>query len=483
MIHYILQILIFQLLFLVAYDVFLKKELHFNWNRIYLIVAPLLSFILPLIKIGFIRKNIPEEYIIQLPAVMLGTKSSEYITSETLSEITIAGTSTISITLIIQIIWLTGMLVALGILGLKLFKVYKLKRSGILSKINDTNFISLPKTDTAFSFLNTIFIGEDLSDKQKETIIIHENIHIQQYHSLDLLFFEFIKVICWFNPLVYLYQSKMVLLQEFIADEKAASLKGKNEYYNGLLSQVFKTESISFINTFFNQSLIKKRIIMLQKSNLKQNKITQLKYLLLVPIIGIMLIYTSCTQETNAQTDTNQVSKTTSSPKSDILKNIEALKESIAIKGNITEEEENALKALIVLFDGNKLENHYYDDVKDLIELPFGTIQKVPTYPGCTGDNEALKKCFTQNIWQFVGAEFNTKLSNKEISGKQRIIVNFKIDITGKVTNVQAKSEFKELEIEAVRVINNLPQMLPGEHEGKKVGVQYSLPILFEINE
>ena len=482
MIHYILQILAFQLLFLKAYDVFLKKELHFNWNRIYLIMTPILSFILPLIKIDFIRNNIPEEYIIQLPAVILGGSSTEYLASETLSEITIVGSSAISVTLIIQLIWFTGVLVALGILSLKLFKVYKLKRSGIISKINDTNFISLPKTDTAFSFLNSIFIGEDLSDNQKETIIVHEKIHIQQYHSIDLLFFEFIKIICWFNPLVYLYQSKMVLLQEFIADEKAASLKGKNEYYNGLLSQVFKTESISFINTFFNHSLIKKRITMLQKSNLKQNKITQLKYLLLVPIIGIMLVYTSCTQETTAQVESNQVSKNSnSSSKSDILKNIEALKESIAIKGNITEEEENALKALIVLFDGDKLENHYYNEVKDLIELPFGTIQKVPTYPGCTGDNETLKKCFTKNIMQFVGAEFNTKVANKEVSGKQRIAVKFKIDITGKVTNVQAKSKFKELEIEAVRVINSLPQMLPGEHEGKKVGVQYSLPILFEI--
>ena len=82
---------------------------------------------------------------------------------------------------------------------------------------------------------------------------------------------------------------------------------------------------------------------------------------------------------------------------------------------------------------------------------------------------------------QFVGAEFNTKVENKEISGKQRIAVKFKIDNTGKVTNVEARSEFKELENEAVRVISSLPQMLPGEHEGKKVGVQYSLPIIFDI--
>ena len=81
----------------------------------------------------------------------------------------------------------------------------------------------------------------------------------------------------------------------------------------------------------------------------------------------------------------------------------------------------------------------------------------------------------------YVGAEFNTKVSNKEISGKQRIAVKFKIDNTGKVTNVEAKSEFKELEMEAIRVVSSLPDMVPGEHEGKKVGVQYSLPIVFKI--
>ena len=479
MIHYILQILVFQLLFLIAYDVFLKKELHFNWNRIYLIGTPVLSFILPLIEIDFIRKNIPEGYIIQLPAVILGGTSSEYVASETLNAIIIHGISAISTTLIFQLIWLSGALVALSFFLFKLYKVFKLKRSGTSINIDGTKIISLANTDIAFSFLNTIFIGEGLSNTQKETILLHEKVHIQQYHSFDLLFFEFIKIICWFNPLVYVYQSKMILLQEYMADEKAASLKGKNEYYNGLLSQIFKTESISFINTFFNHSLIKKRIVMLQKSNLKANKNSQLKYLLLLPIIGTMLIYTSCTEKTNVKSPTNQVSKSTS--ESDILKNIEALKESIAVKGDLTKEEENALKALLVLTDGNKLESPYYEEVKDLIEIPFGVIKKAPTYPGCTGDNEDLKKCFTQNIMQFVGAEFNTKVSNKEISGKQRIAVKFKIDNTGKATNVEARSEFKELEMEAIRVISNLPEMLPGEHEGKKVGVQYSLPIILDI--
>jgi len=133
---------------------------------------------------------------------------------------------------------------------------------------------------------------------------------------------------------------------------------------------------------------------MLQKS--KSSKFLKLKYLLLVPIVCSMLVYSSCTQETKAQNQTAEIAETKTDSKSKIIANIEALIESIAEKGNITEEEEMALKELIVLTDGNKLENPYFEDVKDNISLHFGIIQKVPTYPGCAGDNEELKKCFSK---------------------------------------------------------------------------------------
>ncbi|MBV1922943.1 MAG: energy transducer TonB, partial [Flavobacteriaceae bacterium] len=137
-----------------------------------------------------------------------------------------------------------------------------------------------------------------------------------------------------------------------------------------------------------------------------------------------------------------------------------------------------------VLTDGNGLKSPYFEDVKDQISLHFGVIEKVPTYPGCTGEKEELKKCFSQKIMQFVGSEFNTKVGKEsKVSGKQRIVVDFKIDNTGKIANVKAKADYAELEKEAIRVINKLPEMLPGEHNGKKVGVKYTLPIVFEIKE
>ena len=472
MIHYIIQIIAFQLLFLMVYDFFLKKETFFKWNRFYLLFTPILSVILPLIRIDAIQETIPQEYIIQLPAVIIGTLSSE----------TINNSVWYTNQNVWMVIWVIGLVISLSLFSRKQFQINQLKKSGIKTKWEGLSIVTLPKTDTAFSYFNTIFLGEDLSEKQKSTILLHEKMHIADNHSIDLLWFELFRIVMWFNPLVYIYQKRMVILQEYIADANVASQKNKAVYYQDLLSQVFKTETISFINPFFNHSLIKKRIIMLQKS--KSSKFLKLKYLLLVPIVCSMLVYSSCTQDTNAQNKEVEVSETKTESKSKILKNIDALMESIAEKGNITKEEEMALKELIVLTGGNGFNSPYYEDVKDFISIPFGVINKVPTYPGCTGDNEELKKCFTQSIMQFVGNEFNTKVSkDSKISGKQRIVVNFKIDNTGKITSVKAKADNEELETEAIRVINALPQMLPGEHEGKKVGVQYSLPIVFEIKE
>ncbi|MCG2429502.1 energy transducer TonB [Aequorivita xiaoshiensis] len=62
-----------------------------------------------------------------------------------------------------------------------------------------------------------------------------------------------------------------------------------------------------------------------------------------------------------------------------------------------------------------------------------------------------------------------------------RTAVQFKIDKYGNVVDVQASADRPEIQVEAERVVSNLPKMIPGEHRGKRVGVLYSLPIIFKI--
>ena len=484
MIHYILQTVAFQLLFLVVYDLFLKKETFFNWNRMYLIATPILSFLLPLFKIEAFRNVIPEQYLVQLPAVIIGENTTKGAIA--LDPVTISTTSAASFTMLelLQVVWVIGMLVALILFCLKLIKFYKLKQVGVKSKFEKLLLINLPNSTAAFSFFNTIFLGSDLTEQQKENILLHESVHANQRHTIDLLIFEILRIVCWFNPLVYVFQKKITELQEFIADSEVAKQQTNKKYYQSLLSQVFQTSAISFTNTFFNQSLIKKRIVMLQKS--KSKKIFQLKYLLLIPVVCAMLFYTSCTNDADAvKEEANLVSNTDDS---EVMTKINELSEAIMKKGNLTPEEEKALQFLATKAEpGDKVYTsvqEYLDETKDGVDVPFSVIEKVPTFPGCEGmSNEEAKKCMSQKITQLVMENFNTKVADKDgLTGKQKIYVQFKIDKQGNVANAEARAKSPDLEAEAIRVINKIPQMQPGEHKGQKVGVIYSLPIIFEIN-
>jgi len=116
-------------------------------------------------------------------------------------------------------------------------------------------------------------------------------------------------------------------------------------------------------------------------------------------------------------------------------------------------------------------------------DVPFAIIEDVPVFPGCTGNKAKLRQCLQDKITKHVNRKFNSDLaSDLGLSpGVKRIFVMFKIDKTGKITNVQARAPHNRLRDEAIRVINLLPKMTPGKQRGRPVGVKYSLPIAFKV--
>ncbi len=117
-------------------------------------------------------------------------------------------------------------------------------------------------------------------------------------------------------------------------------------------------------------------------------------------------------------------------------------------------------------------------------DIDFKILEDAPIFPGCEGlEKEASKACFTTEISKFVSRKFNTDIAEiLNISGKQRIWVEFKIDKTGAVTDIKARSPYKTLEKEAIRVVKKLPQMTPGKQRTKPVNVKYVLPIIFQVH-
>ena len=121
---------------------------------------------------------------------------------------------------------------------------------------------------------------------------------------------------------------------------------------------------------------------------------------------------------------------------------------------------------------------------EEIADVPFAVIENVPVYPGCEKkrSNAEKKKCMSEKVQKFVQKKFNTELAGDiGLEGKQRIAVQFKIDKNGDVVNVRARAPHPKLEQEAVKVVKTLPKMVPGRQRGTAVGVLYSLPILFQV--
>ena len=125
------------------------------------------------------------------------------------------------------------------------------------------------------------------------------------------------------------------------------------------------------------------------------------------------------------------------------------------------------------------------EEVEEDIEVPFAVIENVPIFPGCeSGNNAAKKACMSEKISKFVNKKFNTDLAGDlGITGRQRIIVAFKIDKTGTIVGVRARAPHPKLAQEAERVVKLLPKMKPGKQRGKSVIVPYSLPIVFQVQD
>lgn len=461
MITYILEGLTIQVVFLLIYDLFLEKETFLQWNRVYLLTTFILSLLLPLVKIEAFQTDIPEnlmqyqQLLWRLDEVVLTASTSGNLFWEGIYWIYIAlGFGSLAMT-----IWLL----------LKLNHIRKLKRNGVVSKESDFIMVVIPESEQAFSFFKNIFLGDSIPEEKCKNIVVHEKVHVKQRHSWDLMLFEVMRILFWFNPIVYVFQNRISEVHEFIADAEA-SKTNKKEQYELLLSEVFQSQNFSLVNQFFKKSLIKKRIVMLTKE--KSKTIYQFKYGLLLPIVLGILIYTSC--------DTGPAENKTQ--EDSLSMQIAALQEEIQKKDSLSQQEKEALTGMIyevfpreVKGISGKEGNIQFSGV------PFSAVEEAPIFPGCEGA-EDKEKCSLQKIMEHIRKNFKYPEEAEKQGIQGRVNVIFEIDSEGNVGNIRKRGPHKLLEDEAERIIAKLPKMTPGKHKGKSVHVPFSLPISFKLD-
>ncbi len=265
------------------YKLFLTKETFFQSIRWYFLVGMAISLLLPLLIIPIYIEVAPfvQPEIIAIPELL----NSPEIQPE-LSQIPIE--KPFNWIGFMSIIYIIG-IVFLGLKFLfELFSLFRLIKINNKKKIQNYYFVETADNISPFSFFNYIvynkkqFSIEELSD-----IISHEKVHVNQNHSIDNILIQLFVVFQWFNPFVWMYKKDLQQNLEYIADKTAQKQSLNNKKYQYLLLKTsIKNNSFALSNNFFNSHL-KKRIIMLQKSQTK--KLNQLKYVLLLPLIALFL--------------------------------------------------------------------------------------------------------------------------------------------------------------------------------------------------
>lgn len=157
-------------------------------------------------------------------------------------------------------------------------------------KVKTRSFINvlIQKLTVPHTFFYYIFLNKEAFENQQipKEVLLHEETHAKQLHSIDILLIELFQILFWFNPLIYFYKKSIKLNHEFLAD--AAVLDqgiSKPEYQNILLA--FSSNAHQPLANAINYSLIKKRFTVMKTQSSKTS--IWIKSTLLLPLLAILL--------------------------------------------------------------------------------------------------------------------------------------------------------------------------------------------------
>ena len=278
---YVFKVSLCLTFFYLLYALAFKRETLYNGNRLYLLLALIVSFIIP--QISFNTVLLPDAVPL-FDSFNSGISNISYVPEIDLRSANNYGLHLYSIA---TAIYLIGSSILLFRLLFQLVKIMRIIALGRVVEYSGHKIVMVSINQTPFSFFNWIVINpEKHTSSNFDKIIDHERMHIRSLHSFDNILIEIACVLLWFNPIVFFYKKSLTENNEFMADKKAVSLGHHvNEYMQTIVLEACDFSVNPLVNSFC--SITKKRIIMMTKE--KSNKKRSLKYLMVLPLLSVLL--------------------------------------------------------------------------------------------------------------------------------------------------------------------------------------------------
>jgi bla regulator protein BlaR1 len=305
---FLLKVNVALLIFCAGYYLVLRHLTFYTLNRIYLVTAILFATVYPEINLsGFVEshRQIAGPVINwQLPAKAL-IKPLEKPDYWHLTEI---------------VFWAGVIILALRLL-MQLYSLYKLYKNSTAAKIFDHDVRIMDSDAGPFSFWKSIYVNPAKHEPADlKSILLHEQVHVNEWHTLDILLAELSTIFYWFNPGVWLMKKAVRENIEFITDRKILD-KGADakQYQYSLVNVSFNAAPQGIVN-HFNISTIKKRIIMMNAKRSSKFKLT--RYAFLVPAVIVLLLVFTVSKAAFVKSSTKAIHRLTAEIKAkSIIKN------------------------------------------------------------------------------------------------------------------------------------------------------------------
>lgn len=464
----ILKIILCSSLLLAVYYWFLQKEKMHQFNRFYLLFSLIFSYTVPFISI----KTENPKPVSRLQKTIEATQQVLDLTpkQESFNWINLVWI----IYGIVTLIFLTKFIVSI-------IKIKNLKGEKIVYQ--NYNVLITKENISPFSFLNTIYLSNNylINNKIDLRIFLHEKSHLEQKHSIDLLFIEILKAFTWFIPSIYFYKKAIITNHEFLADEYVLKIDfNVKDYQNLILDEIISTQNYNLTHTF-NFKNTKKRFIMM---NTKKSKLTTLKKAISIPVL--LLAFGLFVQKTYANTIENIIKETQKKISEPEKKAIpENMIEPIAKTEpeSLTEEEttpnepiENTNDEKIIQDTVRPKSNQNVNTTPETLQNKNSNISEyeevtvVPQYPG--GINEMRNKLSKA----FDASKINIS-KTKEI---YRTDLTYTITEDGNVVDVKTAGSNELFNIEAISALKKANENItwkPAEKDGKPVRYRMRIPL------
>ena len=500
---YDLKVAVLLAVFYMFYRLMLARETFHRVNRIVLLLTAVASFVLPLCVI-----TMHETVMMEMPQIPL--EDTFYV-----PEIPAEEPQTPLWQILLPIVFIIGMVATLTSTLWSLFRIVSL-----ISKSEKH-----PQTDMApFSWMIFIVMNRSDYEQQDAAILTHERGHIRLHHSWDLLLVDTLTALQWFNPAIWMLRSDLRAIHEYEADGEVLS-KGINarQYQYLLITKAASIGGYSLANGI-SHSILKNRINMMLHKKSKPTRL--LKLLIFVPIVAITLAVNAETVQdvvfTQPQKQIVKKGKVNAKIKTGLNSSItvvadgeqeaqQAETKTFKVYGIVKDKKsgEPIIGAVVQIVNSNigvvtDLNGEFAIDVqkgdalmavymgytcdvvvvkspavrytielqKERNDKAYDSVDEMPQFPGGV---QKLFEFLTTNV------RYPKEAEDKCLQG--RVIVSFIVEKDGSLSDTKVVGSIDPvLDAEALRVVNSMPNWIPGKQNGEPVRVKYVVPVRFLLD-